>query len=93
MRTAAPIVGPTTSGDLLWRPFAEGLPPEGAHVLVGNPDKGTLLKVLQRRGSDMFEAQSHSRNGATPGRWGSVAQASRLCEWWMLLPHVGPEAV
>lgn len=93
MRAAAPVVGPfqpSGDGDFLWRPFSEQLPPEGAHVLVGNPEKGTLLQ--QRHGSTMFVAQAR-RNDAKRERWGDVAGLIRSGDWWMLVPHVGPEVV
>lgn len=95
MRTAAPVVGPfqpTADGDFLWRPFSEQLPPEGAHVLVGSPDKGTLLQPLQRHGSTMFVAQAR-RDDAKRQSWGTTVALARVGEWWMLLPHVGPETV
>jgi hypothetical protein len=95
MRTAVPVVGPfqpSAEGDFLWRPFAEALPPEGAHVLVGSPDKGTYLQPLERRGPLMFVAQSR-RNDIKRQVFGKAASLARTGEWWMLLPHVGPEAV
>lgn len=94
MRTVAPIVDPRlpgTTGDLLWRPFSEQSPPEGAIVLVGHPEFGVLLQQLQREGQVMFAAQRKGDNRARTV-FGKTASFARSGDWWMLLPHVGPEA-